>query len=94
MQTFREALKSRILLFDGAMGTEIYNRGVFINRSYDELNLTSPDIVRDIHISYVEAGADVITTNSFGANRMRLVPFWLLQERYLRWRKMESFQVQ
>ena len=77
MQTFREALTSRILLFDGAMGTEIYNRGVFINRSYDELNLTSPDIVRDIHISYVEVGADVITTNSFGANRMRLMPFGL-----------------
>jgi len=77
MQSFREALSDRVLLFDGAMGTEIYNRGVFINRSYDEVNLTGPDIVRDIHESYIQAGADVITTNSFGANRMRLLPFGL-----------------
>jgi methionine synthase I (cobalamin-dependent)/5,10-methylenetetrahydrofolate reductase len=77
MQSFREALASRVLLFDGAMGTEIYNRGVFINRSYDEVNLTGPDIVQEIHRAYVQAGADVITTNSFGANRLRLLPFGL-----------------
>ncbi|MGB0637963.1 MAG: bifunctional homocysteine S-methyltransferase/methylenetetrahydrofolate reductase [Myxococcota bacterium] len=77
METFREALASRILLFDGAMGTEIYKRGVFINRSYDEVNLTAPDIVQEIHSAYLTAGADVITTNSFGANRLRLMPFGL-----------------
>ena len=74
---FRKALAERVILFDGAMGTEIYKRGVFINRSYDEVNLTAPDLVEDIHKAYVEAGADVITTNSFGANRLRLMPFGL-----------------
>ncbi len=77
MQPFREALTERTILFDGAMGTEIYARGVFINRSYDEVNLTNPDIVTEIHQSYLAAGADVITTNTFGANRLRLAPFGL-----------------
>jgi homocysteine S-methyltransferase len=77
MQNFREALNEQVILFDGAMGTEIYNRGVFINRSYDEVNLTGPDLVRDIHSAYVHAGADVITTNTFGGNRLRLHPFGL-----------------
>ena len=60
------------LVFDGAMGTVIYNRGVFINTCYDELCLTRPDLVADIHREYVEAGADVIETNTFGANRIKL----------------------
>lgn len=77
MQPFREALGERLILFDGAMGTEIYSRGVFINRSYDEVNLTAPDMVRDIHGAYLRAGAEVLTTNSFGANRLRLAPFGL-----------------
>lgn len=77
MQNFRDALKQRVILFDGAMGTEIYKRGVYINRSYDEVNLTAPDLVEGIHRAYVEAGADVITTNTFGANRLRLMPFGL-----------------
>ena len=72
LPTFREALSDRVIVFDGAMGTEIYARGVFINRCYDELNLSQPDIVGDIHGSYRKAGADVITTNTFGANRFRL----------------------
>ncbi len=76
-RSFGDALDERIVLFDGAMGTEIYRRGVFINRSYDELNLNQPDIVRDIHSSYVRAGADVLTTNTFGANRSRLQPHGL-----------------
>ncbi len=74
---FREALADRVLLFDGAMGTEIYNRGVFINRCYDELNLGQPDTVTEIHAAYVKAGADVITTNTFGANRYRLGAYGL-----------------
>ena len=77
MQNFRDALKQRVILFDGAMGTEIYKRGVYINRSYDEVNLTAPDLVEGIHRAYVDAGADVITTNTFGANRLRLMPFGL-----------------
>jgi methionine synthase I (cobalamin-dependent)/5,10-methylenetetrahydrofolate reductase len=77
LQPFREALSQRVVLFDGAMGTEIYNRGVFINRSYDEVNLTAPDMVVEIHGAYKKAGAEVITTNTFGANHFRLLPFGL-----------------
>ena len=76
-ERFDEALEHRVLLFDGAMGTEIYARGVFLNRSYDELCLSAPGIVREIHTAYLQAGADVLTTNSFGANRVRLAPFGL-----------------
>ena len=77
MDDFRQTLAQRVVLFDGAMGTEIYARGVFINRSYDEVNLTRPELVRGVHESYVRAGAEVLTTNTFGANRMRLEPFGL-----------------
>ena len=77
MLNFRDALKNQVLLFDGAMGTEIYKRGVFINRSYDAITLSDPDLVQDIHSSYVAAGANIITTNTFGANRIRLLPFGL-----------------
>jgi methionine synthase I (cobalamin-dependent)/5,10-methylenetetrahydrofolate reductase len=62
-----------IVVFDGAMGTMLYSKGVFINQCYDELNVRAPDLVRDIHAQYVKAGADVIETNSFGANRLKLV---------------------
>lgn len=75
--TFREALSERVIVFDGAMGTEIYKHGVFINRCYDELNLSQPDIVSTIHDEYRRAGADVLTTNTFGANRLRLGAFGL-----------------
>ncbi len=61
-----------IVVFDGAMGTMLYSKGVFINQCYDELNLRAPDMVREIHQQYVDAGADVIETNSFGANRIKL----------------------
>lgn len=59
------------------MGTEIYSRGVFINRCYDELNVAQPSIVQDIHAAYRRAGADVLTTNTFGANRYRLSAYGL-----------------
>ena len=75
--TFREALSERVIVFDGAMGTEIYKHGVFINRCYDELNLSQPDIVATIHGEYRKAGADVLTTNTFGANRLRLGAYGL-----------------
>ena len=61
-----------IVVFDGAMGTMLYSRGVFINQCYDELNLRAPDLVREIHRQYVSAGAEVLETNSFGANRLKL----------------------
>ncbi len=61
-----------VLLFDGAIGTMLYSRGVFINRCYDELNLSNPNLVKEIHGAYVEAGADCIETNTFGASRLKL----------------------
>lgn len=69
---FLRQLKEGTLIFDGAMGTMIYSRGVFINTCYDELNLTQPNLIRGIHAEYVEAGADVLETNTFGANPIRL----------------------
>ncbi len=73
MPTFTDLLTDpRPHLFDGAMGTMLYAKGVFINRCYDELNLREPDLVREIHRAYVKAGAEIIETNSFGANRVKL----------------------
>ena len=62
------------------MGTMLYARGIFVNRSFDELNLTEPAIVAGIHSDYIDAGADVIETNTFGANRFKLVNFGLTDE--------------
>jgi len=72
-----DALRRALMVFDGAMGTEIYRRHVFTNRCYDELCLSEPGMIADIHRSYVAAGADVLTTNSFGANRLSLSAFGL-----------------
>ena len=74
-QEFREQLSRRVLVADGAMGTMLYARGVFINRCYDELNLSSPDLVRGVHAEYVKAGAEILETNTFGATRPRLGAF-------------------
>ncbi|MBV9359118.1 MAG: bifunctional homocysteine S-methyltransferase/methylenetetrahydrofolate reductase [Chloroflexi bacterium] len=65
------------VLFDGAMGTELYARGVPFERCFDELNLVQPDLVQEIHRAYIAAGADVIETNTFAANRVRLADFGL-----------------
>jgi methionine synthase / methylenetetrahydrofolate reductase(NADPH) len=72
---FTERLKDTVMLFDGAIGTMFYAHGIFINRCYDELNLSRPDLVKMIHSLYVEAGADCIETNTFGANRIKLKPY-------------------
>src|SRR5438477_12685512 len=72
---FREALAERVLVVDGAMGTMLYQKGAFSNRCYDELNLSLPALVRDVQQEYVRAGADIIETNTFGANRKRLAAF-------------------
>ncbi|MGH9308941.1 MAG: bifunctional homocysteine S-methyltransferase/methylenetetrahydrofolate reductase [Vicinamibacterales bacterium] len=77
MTPFTEELAKRVLVCDGAMGTMLYAKGVFVNRSFDELNLTQPDLVAEVHQAYVRAGADVIETNTFGANRVKLTPFGL-----------------
>jgi methionine synthase / methylenetetrahydrofolate reductase(NADPH) len=74
---FLEALDQRVLVCDGAMGTMLYSRGIFLNRCFDELNLTQPDLVAEVHLAYVRAGADVIETNTFGANRFKLANFGL-----------------
>lgn len=81
MRSFRTAIRDSVVLFDGAMGTEIYRRGVFINRAFEELNLGAGDLVRDVHEAYARAGAQVLTSNSFGANRMRMKEFGL-EERF------------
>jgi homocysteine S-methyltransferase len=73
MPDFRKLIENGSAhLFDGALGTELYRRGVFINVSYDEVNLKRPELVRDVHRAYREAGAEILETNSFGGNRMRL----------------------
>ncbi|MBV9879575.1 MAG: bifunctional homocysteine S-methyltransferase/methylenetetrahydrofolate reductase, partial [Gemmatirosa sp.] len=68
---------AQIVLFDGAMGTELYARGIFINQCYDELCLRAPDLVREVHRAYAAAGAEVLETNSFGANRAKLAAYGL-----------------
>jgi len=78
MPTLRELLDDgRVHVMDGAMGTELYNRGFFVNVCYDELNLTEPDLVREVHEAYVAAGAEIIETNTFGANPVKLSSFGL-----------------
>jgi methionine synthase I (cobalamin-dependent)/5,10-methylenetetrahydrofolate reductase len=78
MADFRELLADgRPHLFDGAMGTMLYARGVYINRCYDELNLVQPDLVADVHRQYVRAGAEIVETNSYGANRAKLARYGL-----------------
>ena len=69
---FLARIKQSPVLCDGAMGTLLYSKGVFINRCYDELNLSQPDLIRDIHHNYLQAGAEIIETNTFGANSFRL----------------------
>jgi methionine synthase / methylenetetrahydrofolate reductase (NADH) len=75
MQPFLEALDSRVLVCDGAMGTMLYAKGIFINKSFDALNVSQPDLVAEVHQEYVRAGADIIETNTFGANRLKLGSF-------------------
>jgi homocysteine S-methyltransferase len=72
VKPFLEALAERPLLFDGAMGSLLYERGVFLTNCYDELNLSRPALIRQIHREYLEAGAEILETNTFGANRMAL----------------------
>lgn len=67
----------QVVIFDGAMGTMLYARGVFINQCYDELALRAPDLVREVHAAYVKAGAEVVETNTFGANRTKLTQYGL-----------------
>ncbi len=73
MADLRDMLSGdRIHVMDGAMGTTLYSRGVFLNVCYDELNATHPDLVEDVHEQYIRAGAEIIETNTFGANPWKL----------------------
>ena len=69
---FLSRIKLSPVLCDGAMGTLLYSKGIFINRSYDELNLSQPELIRGVHHEYLQAGAEIIETNTFGANSFRL----------------------
>src|SRR5207253_122070 len=78
MEPFRTLLDSDgVHVFDGAMGTMLYAKGVYINRCYDELNVTNPDLVREVHAEYLHAGADIIETNTFGATAPKLGQYGL-----------------
>jgi homocysteine S-methyltransferase len=75
-----ELLSKHVVLADGAMGTMLYQSGVFISSCFDELNLSNPKLVTKIHRQYVEAGVDFIETNTFGANEVKLTKFGLFEQ--------------
>jgi methionine synthase I (cobalamin-dependent)/5,10-methylenetetrahydrofolate reductase len=77
MSRLSSLFTQRTVLCDGAMGTALYGRGVFLNKCFDELNLTQPELVRSVHEEYLQAGAEIIETNTFGANSFRLQRFGL-----------------
>src|ERR1035438_98060 len=77
MPKFADIFANRPMLADGAMGTVLYARGIFINRCYDELNLSDPAMILSIHEEYLQAGAEILESNTFGANRFRLAPHGL-----------------
>jgi len=78
--TLSDLLIKKVVVADGAMGTMLYQHGVFVNTCYDELNLTRPDLIKQIHAEYVQAGADFIETNTFGANPVKLAQFGLAEK--------------
>jgi methionine synthase / methylenetetrahydrofolate reductase(NADPH) len=77
---FLDRLKKGPIVCDGAMGTLLYSNGIFINRCYDELNLSQPDLIHGIHHDYLKAGAEIIETNTFGANSVRLARHGLAEK--------------
>ena len=76
-EPFLERIDKRPVVCDGAMGTMLYSKGISLNRCYDELNAAMPQLVKEVHLAYVKAGAEVIETNTFGANKFRLQKFGL-----------------
>src|SRR5919201_3788614 len=73
MPVLRELIAdTRVHVLDGAMGTMLYNRGMFVNVCYDELSLSQPALVQEVHEAYVRAGAEILETNTFGANPVKL----------------------
>ncbi|MCX7909212.1 MAG: bifunctional homocysteine S-methyltransferase/methylenetetrahydrofolate reductase [Ignavibacteria bacterium] len=82
MLDFYSLLKQKVILFDGGMGTELYRHGIFINKCFEETNLVAPELVKKVHSDYIDAGAEVIETNTFGANRFKLKRFNLQDRLY------------
>jgi methionine synthase I (cobalamin-dependent)/5,10-methylenetetrahydrofolate reductase len=80
MDFIQAVADEHVYLFDGAMGTMLYSKGVFINKCYDELNLRNPEIVLEVHRQYVKAGAEILETNTYGANRVKLGGFGIEDE--------------
>jgi methionine synthase / methylenetetrahydrofolate reductase(NADPH) len=80
MHDFLSRLEDRVLVCDGAMGTMLYSKGVFISRCFDELNISNPQLVREVHLDYLKAGADILETNTFGANRTKLMTHGLAEQ--------------
>ena len=81
MPTLRELIEdTRVHVLDGAMGTMLYNRGVFVNACYDELSRSQPALVQEVHAAYVQAGAEILETNTFGANPVKLSSHGLDEE--------------
>src|SRR3954471_20720739 len=79
MSEFLKELRAGLMLGDGAIGTLLYQRGEPLNACYDALNLTHPETVRRLHRDYLDAGARLIETNTFGANRLQLEKFRLAE---------------
>jgi homocysteine S-methyltransferase len=77
--SFVDEIQQRVIVADGGMGTMLYAKGVYVNRCYDEMNLSAPDLVREIHQEYLDAGAELIETNTFGANPIKLAPHGLAE---------------
>src|SRR6266446_2480243 len=80
MQDLLTRLENHVLVCDGAMGTMLYSKGIFISRCFDELNLSTPQLVREVHLDYVKAGVDIIETNTLGANRTKLMSHGLAEQ--------------
>jgi methionine synthase / methylenetetrahydrofolate reductase(NADPH) len=80
MDFIQAVADEHVYLFDGAMGTMLYSKGVFINKCYDELNLRNPEIVLEVHRQYVKSGAEILETNTYGANRVKLHGFGIEDE--------------
>ncbi|MBS1371176.1 MAG: bifunctional homocysteine S-methyltransferase/methylenetetrahydrofolate reductase [Lentisphaeria bacterium] len=80
MNCLQRKLSESLTIFDGAIGTEIYRRNFFVNASFEQLSVTNPDVILDIHRQYLDAGAEVLTTNTFNANTRRLGKFGLADQ--------------
>src|SRR5215510_3548391 len=81
MKEFLSELKDRVLVCDGAMGTMLYTKGVFISRCFDELHVSNPALVKEVHLDYIAAGVDIIETNTFGGSRTKLMTHGLAEQR-------------